>query len=102
MTTGASVAITISAHPLNRWFLATFARPFVTVDGVEHACRWSERYVLSVPPGDVRLSTFVRYRGLATPRGEGALRLRLEPGETVEVVATNGIMNGTPFTPRVA
>ncbi|WP_051851764.1 hypothetical protein [Streptomyces sp. NRRL F-5650] len=95
------IAVSVRAHPLSRWFLVPLARPFVAVDGVEHRVRWSRREVFPVAAGGVRVSTFVRYRGFVARLGEGSLHVRVGPGETVEVLAANGVLNGAPFTPRL-
>lgn len=94
------LVITVTAHWVNRWFLHTLARPFVEVDGVERALAWGRPTSFEVRAGEVEVATFVRYRGTRTPLGRGALRVQVPAGETLRVHATNGVRNGTPFTPR--
>jgi hypothetical protein len=83
---------------VNGWFIREFARAFVSVGGVEHEVVWRRETVIAATPGATNVAVYFRYRGSRTALGTGTCRVDVASGETVHLVARNGVLNQTPFT----
>jgi hypothetical protein len=95
MTTAIAVHFRLSW--VNGWFICALARPFVSVDGVEHEARWTGDTVVDAPSGAAEVAAYFRYRGSHLNLGTGKIVLDVAEGRTVRVEARNGVMNQTPF-----
>lgn len=96
-----TVSITFRPNPVNAWFLRPFARPFAAIDSEEIPCLWGRATTVPLAPGRHSLAVFVRYRGTSWNLGTGRLDVEVREGDSLEIVAANGILNHTPFTPRL-
>lgn len=95
--------ISISFEPnwLNGWWYRLCAAPYVAVEGAVTRCRWGTDTEVRLAPGQHRVRTFVRYRRvLRGDLAESAIVVRVVPGRTIRVVASNGVTNASPFVPR--
>ncbi|WP_328293825.1 hypothetical protein OG218_13975 [Kineococcus sp. NBC_00420] len=88
-------------HWVNAWLLRSTARPYLRLDGTEHALTWSHAQTFPFDPGQHHLETFWRYRGIRAALGTGSLQLWIGEGEEAIVVARNGPLNQQPLQPRL-
>lgn len=102
MRTDAFIALTMRAKLVNRWVLHPLARAYAVIEGVERQCPWKQESLISVHSGRVEVTTYVRYKGTKWNLGTGVATFDVPPGGTLRVLSTNGVMNQTPFTPRLA
>jgi len=82
---------------VNAWVLVPFARPYVRVDGQEHACRWNQPLPIEVTAGRHVIEAFMRYRAIPAALGTGRIEVDVSPGCEVSITARNGWMNHMPF-----
>ena len=95
------LVVTLRAHWVNRWLLSWAARPYVSVDGVEHECQWARPRRVQVPAGRHLVAVYFRYRHTAPALGTGRLSVHTPPGLTVWVAARTSWVNHLPFAPAV-
>lgn len=96
----ANLTVAPRPHWVNAWLLRTAARPYLRLDGAEHALDWGQACTLPITPGTHVLQTFWRYRGFRLALGTGTLQLTVRTGEDVLVLARNGPLNHQPLQPR--
>jgi hypothetical protein len=99
--TECTLLVSFKGSWVNGWFLRIFTRAFVDVNGEEVACPWREITSISVAPGAVHLTSFIRYRGTSPRLGSGSIEFVGTAGAQYRLVARNGVMNQTPFTPSL-
>lgn len=80
--------------------LYPFARPFLRLDGEELPLVWKRAEDFSVGPGEHCVETFIRYAGFPWGMGTGRLRVVVQEGEMVELLARNGPLNHQPLQPQ--
>ena len=58
--------VTVLARPhwVDGWWLRSTARPYLRLDGAEHALAWGRAHTSPLAPGTHLVQTFWRYRGL--------------------------------------
>ena len=95
-----SVAVTVRGHWLNGWLLRLTSRPYVYIDGTEHAAAWGVPVREAVPGGTHLVGAGVRYRGSRDVLGREDSYVTVDDGEQTELVATNGVFNHQPFRLR--
>ncbi len=93
-----SIVVTVRAHWFNAWFLRLLSRPVVLVDDAEHPVGWGEAKETIVAPGDHTVAAGVRYRGSGTLLGAQPVGVSVADGQSVRLVARNGLFNHQPFT----
>ncbi|WP_415973157.1 hypothetical protein [Rhodococcus sp. 077-4] len=93
----ATIEIEFAPHWVNAWLVRTFARPFVTIDGVEHPMSWTEPSTYAVEPGSHDIAAFIRYRGTKSALGIGRRTVTVALGEHPKLKARNGWANHMPF-----
>ena len=94
--------LTVSAHWVNRWFLVLFARPYARVDGREQPLDWGRPARVPTSPGTHSVTVYLRYRGTRANLGTGRIDVPVAAGKVTAVTAVNGVLNDTPFRPRLA
>ena len=87
----------VTTHWFNGWFLRLFARPYLVVDGVEHAVRWGRATDVPVSAGSVRIGAGVRYAGRGALLGAESTPVDARAREGDVLVLRNGFWNHTPF-----
>lgn len=98
---GMTVSAVVVGHWFNYGFLRIFGRPYLVVDGREHAVEWGRPVEVQLPDRPVPVGAGVRYR-------EGGALLGHEPQTYDRHVRTqadgvpqmtfrNGFWNHTPF-----
>jgi hypothetical protein len=92
-----TIEVRFRLNPVNAWFIRSFARPFISIDGDESQASWSGATEVAVPSGMHRIDAFFRYRGTSSPLGSASTEVRVEAGGAKQVIAENGVMNQTPF-----
>lgn len=78
------------------------ARPFVLIDGVEHAARWGMPVRIDFEPGMHAVAAGMRYRGFASPLGVRDVQVHVDDRQTIRLLARNGLFNHEPFYVRAA
>jgi hypothetical protein len=91
--------VAFKPNVVNGWFLRLFARAFAEVNLEETVCTWSGLTSITAQARPIHVTTFVRYRGTRVRLGSGSLDFVGVAGASYTVVARNGVMNQTPFTP---
>jgi hypothetical protein len=92
------IEVELRPHWLNGWFLRTFARAYLRLDGVERPVEWDRPAVVAVPAGSHRADVCVRY-GRWSASGAGPERaITVAVDERSRWVARNG----APFVLRPA
>jgi hypothetical protein len=94
-----TLLVAFKPNVVNGWFLRLFAQAFAEVNREETVCAWRGSTSIMAPAGPIHLTTFVRYRGTGVRLGSGSLDFTTAAGAIYTVVARNGAMNQTPFTP---
>ena len=92
-----TIEIEFAPHWVNASLVRTLARPFVTIDGVEHRQSWSEPSTYELAPGGHELTAFIRYRGTRSALGIGRRRVELGAEQHLRLRARNGWANHMPF-----
>ncbi|MGV8873284.1 MAG: hypothetical protein ACOH2Q_12225 [Rhodococcus sp. (in: high G+C Gram-positive bacteria)] len=92
-----AVEIEFAPHWVNAALVRTFARPFVTIDGVEQRQSWSEPSTYELQPGTHEITAFIRYRGTNAALGTGRRTVTIDAGQHVSLWARNGWANHMPF-----
>ncbi|UFS57603.1 hypothetical protein [Subtercola endophyticus] len=100
-TAECTLLVAFKPNVVNGWFLRLFAQAFAEVNREETACTWGGSTSIVTPAGPLHLTTFVRYRGTRVRLGSGSLDFMGVAGASYTVVARNGAMNQTPFTPTL-
>lgn len=93
----ATVRVLFRPNWVNGWFLRLLAKPYALVAGIEHECDWKLPTDLNVDAGSLRVIVYVRYRTTHSNLGTGIFDGNISVGETLSLVARNGVMNQTPF-----
>ncbi|MGF0314108.1 hypothetical protein [Rhodococcus sp. IEGM1428] len=93
----ATIEIEFAPHWVNASLVRTLARPFVTIDGVEHRQSWTEPSTYAVEPGAHEVTSFIRYRGTNAALGTGRRTVTVQAGQQVSMCARNGWANHMPF-----
>nr|WP_314144666.1 hypothetical protein [uncultured Rhodococcus sp.] len=92
-----TIEIEFAPHWVNASLVRTLARPFVTVDGVEHRQSWIAPSAYTLEPGRHELTAFIRYRGTNAALGTGRRTVMVQPGQHISLRARNGWANHMPF-----
>jgi len=93
----AAIVVTMKGYWLSAaWFRLT-ARPFVRIDGEEQRVKWGVPHSTAVAPGMHTVAGGIRYPGFATLLGCRDVTVHVAEGETVSLVAQNGLFNREPF-----
>ena len=92
-----TIEIEFAPHWVNASLVRTLARPFVTIDGVEHRQSWTEASTYPLEPGSHELTAFIRYRGTQAALGTGRRTVTVQAGQQVSLRARNGWANYMPF-----
>ncbi|MEO7122049.1 MAG: hypothetical protein ABI400_02815 [Lacisediminihabitans sp.] len=93
----ATVRVLFRPNWVNVWFFRLLAKPYALVAGNEHECDWKSPTDLTVGSGKLRVTVDVRYRGTHSNLGAGIFDGNISAGETLSLVARNGVMNQMPF-----
>ena len=102
MPVDSSISVTSRPHWLSRWLIRPLARPFVVIDGVEHAARWDTALTVAVPAGRHTVGVGMRYRGFAALLGSCPVQVQTDRGQQIQLQARNGLFDGEPFYVTVA
>ncbi|WP_432543465.1 hypothetical protein [Kineococcus sp. SYSU DK002] len=97
---GARLSFLARPHWVNALLLRLAARPYLRLEGSEHALAWGRTSVFPLEPGQHTLEAFWRYRGTRAPLGAGTLQVRVQQGDEVLVEARNGPLNHQPLQLR--
>jgi uncharacterized protein YhfF len=97
MSSSSSIWVTPQPHWFNGWFMRLFARPSLSVDGIDRVGRWGHATVIVVEPGIHRVSVGAQYRGTRTVLGAVVINVAVSADERSEMVARNGFFNHQPF-----
>lgn len=92
-----SISVTPRPYWLSVWLLRPLARPFVVIDGNEHAARWAKALTIAVPAGRHTVSVGMRYRGFASLLGLRPIQVETDHGHHIQLQARNGLFYGEPF-----
>lgn len=92
-----TIEIEFAPHWVNASLVRTLARPFVTIDGVEHRQSWTAPSTYTLESGSHELTAFIRYRGTNAALGTGRRTVTVQPGQQVSLRARNGWANHMPF-----
>lgn len=93
-----SPVITVRPHWISSTFLRVFAKPFVSVDGVEHPMQWGFPWKSVVEAGDHVVSAGIRYRGSESLMGQSPTTFTVGKDHETTLIARNGLLNHTPFS----
>ncbi|MBM7767724.1 hypothetical protein [Glutamicibacter nicotianae] len=93
-----SLVINVRPHWISSAFLRVFAKPFVSVDGVEHRAQWGVPWKSVVEAGDHVVSAGVRYRGSESLMGQSPTTFIVGENHETTLIARNGLLNHTPFS----
>ncbi len=85
---------------MNALLLRPAAKPYLCLDGTEHALAWGRTSVFTLEPGQHTLEAFWRYRGTGAPLGAGTLQVQVHQDEEVFIEARNGPLNHQPLQLR--
>ncbi|GAB3558553.1 hypothetical protein GCM10027344_07870 [Spelaeicoccus albus] len=89
--------MTVKAHWMNWWLLRPMTRPYVLIDGVEYKADWRTPVHIDVDSGTHEISAGIRYRGFTSLLGVRAVSVHVDAGQTVRLLARNGLFNHEPF-----
>jgi hypothetical protein len=92
-----SIGVTVRPYWLGAWFLRLMSRPFVRVDGAEHPTRWGVPSPIAAEPGSHTVACGIRYRGFSGLLGARNVKVRVNEGQTLHMIAKNGPLNSEPF-----
>ncbi|OZC97315.1 hypothetical protein CH275_24490 [Rhodococcus sp. 06-235-1A] len=92
-----TIEIEFAPHWVNAALVRALARPFITIDGVEHRQSWTASSTYALEPGSHDLTAFIRYRGTRAALGTGRRTVSIDAGEHVSLRARNGWANHMPF-----
>jgi hypothetical protein len=93
----ATVRVLFHPNWFNGWFFRLLAKPYALVAGNEHECDWKSPADFTVDTGNLRVTVYVRYRGTHSNLGTGIFDGNISAGETLSLIARNGVINQTPF-----
>ncbi|MEF2979405.1 hypothetical protein [Subtercola sp. YIM 133946] len=96
-----TLLVAFKPNVVNGWFLRLFAQAFAEVNLKENVCAWRGLTRITAETGSIHVTTFIRYRGTRVRLGSGSLDFMGAAGASYTVVARNGVMNQTPFTPAL-
>ncbi|WP_344776055.1 hypothetical protein [Gryllotalpicola kribbensis] len=92
-----TIVVTMKGYWLSAgWFRLT-ARPFVRIDGAEQRVRWGVPHSTDVEAGTHTVAGGIRYPGFSSLMGTRDITVNVAAGQTVSLIARNGLFNSEPF-----
>lgn len=96
----ASLAVTVTPHWFNGWFLRMFAVAVVRIDGDVREVAWDHLAQFDIEPGTHTVSAGARYRGSRGVLGVAPADVHVAAGHHLHLLARNGPLNHQPFIVR--